>query len=46
MKHLIILFCVVFAMPMYAQDADLSEIYTQMESIKLQLLNKRYYSIY
>lgn len=31
----IILFCVVVAMPMYAQDADLSEIYAQMEAIKL-----------
>lgn len=35
MKHLIILFCMVIAMPMYAQDADLSEIYAQMEAIKL-----------
>lgn len=35
MKHLIILFFAAIAMPMCAQDADLSEIYAQMEAIKL-----------
>lgn len=35
MKHLIILFCILIAMPICAQDTDLSEIYAQMEAIKL-----------
>lgn len=35
MKHLIIFCCLLIAVPMYAQDADLSEIYAQMEAIKL-----------
>ena len=35
MKHLIILFFAAIAMPICAQDTDLSEIYAQMEAIKL-----------
>lgn len=35
MKHLIILFCVAFAMPMRAQEPSLTELFAQMEAVKI-----------
>ncbi len=35
MKHLFIIFCAAFAMPMQAQEPSLSEIFAQMEAFKL-----------